>query len=80
MTQKELFRTSILCKLFGALVLISIDPSKIGARMVCPECGNDEFIKDQWSVGWTNCSKCLSFAMLNNHLDEIEKQWTIPLS
>lgn len=72
--QKELFRTSVLAKLRGCLVLIKVNPfTPKGFSGQCPACKSNEFTEAE--SGWTECNndEC-DFAILTAHLKEIENQ------
>lgn len=70
--QLELFRTTVLAKLAGMLVLIEVNPSK-GDPLKCPICKNTKF--EEVKYGWVGCYKCYNFAMLKDHINKIESQW-----
>lgn len=73
MIQRQLFKTSVLCKLAGALVLIKVNPfGPKGTEGCCPLCKSTQF--EEASFGWTECSDCHDFSLLTTHLKEIERQ------
>ncbi len=80
MTQLTLYRTSILAKFHGCLVLIQVDPSKTKSSSfgVCPQCNKGKTFREGtgWDADWTVCcgDEC-DFAILTAHIKEIESQW-----
>lgn len=71
MIQKEMFRTSVLAKVRGCLVLMRVKPGikKPGKCL----CGAVNFTE---SKGWTSCDNddC-DLELLTAHVKEIDSQW-----
>ena len=55
------------------LVLIQVDPSKVGSGK-CPNCGGTEYNERH---GWLECQGCFDFAIDKNGYERIKLDWYI---
>ena len=65
-------RESVLCKMFGGLVLVHVEPTS--GKGSCPQCGFMEFEPSKWSgPSWTACAnQDCNFEVLTAHVKEAE--------
>ena len=59
--QSDMFKTVLLCKLKGMLVLAEFSYTTENQEGKCPVCKNTQFIDEH---GWTTCNNCYDFAFL----------------